>query len=108
MTANKNVQREKLAEYAHEAWSEWMKYIFSKCFDDIGQLNKSNGILILSADLVRRWTRQMNTPYNELSEDEKESDREEADKIISIFKGEKKCSVCELIGRHEKWCSAGY
>ena len=34
---------------------------------------------------VDRWKRQMQTPYNDLSEEEKESDRKEADGMIAIL-----------------------
>ena len=34
---------------------------------------------------VERWTRQKDTPYNELTESEKLSDLNEADKFLSII-----------------------
>jgi len=34
---------------------------------------------------VERWQRQMNTPYAELPEEEKNSDREEADKVLQLI-----------------------
>jgi hypothetical protein len=34
---------------------------------------------------VERWKRQMETPYTDLSEGEKESDRAEADKMLEIL-----------------------
>lgn len=72
-------QREALAEYAHEAWSRWMRHVFSKAeFNDQDQA-------VLSADEVRRWQRQIATPYMELSNSEKESDRREADCILTII-----------------------
>lgn len=71
--------REALAEYAHEAWSGWMKYLFSKC-DQTG-----NTYATIPIWAVRRWQRQMNTPYVELPEEEKESDRAEADKMLAIM-----------------------
>jgi len=71
--------REKLAEYAHEAWSGWMRYLFEK------SERNSDGTVTIPAWAVARWTRQMNTPYADLPENEKESDREEADKIIAIL-----------------------
>jgi hypothetical protein len=36
-------------------------------------------------EALDRWTRQMNTPYADLSEKEKDSDREWADKVLEIF-----------------------
>jgi hypothetical protein len=40
----------------------------------------------IPVDKIRHWHRQMNTPYSELSEYEKESDREQADKVLEIIK----------------------
>lgn len=70
---------EALADYAHVAWAGWMKYLFKK-----GTLN-SDGSFTINAASVERWTRQMNTPYSDLPENEKESDRDESRKIISIL-----------------------
>lgn len=81
--------REELAAYAHEAWSGWMEYLFSKC--DIAQSGPAfeadapDGRLIIPAWAVERWTRQMNTPYADLPESEKESDRKEADRMLAIM-----------------------
>jgi hypothetical protein len=67
--------REKLAAYAHEAWSGWMKYMLSKaCFH-------------LPNPHVERWKRQMRTAYTDLPEAEKESDRAEADRMLAIMSG---------------------
>lgn len=71
--------REALAAYAHEAWSGWMKYMFSKCMDE------DNNGQIIPNDLVARWKRQMNTPYRNLPKSEKASDRDEADKILATL-----------------------
>ena len=75
-------KREALAAYAHTAWSGWMEYLFSKC---IGP--ESDGGLIIPRDSVDRWLRQANTAYADLPEEEKESDRAEADKILAILEG---------------------
>lgn len=77
-------QREKLAEYAHEAWSDWMRYMFSKGKVIEGRIDEG-GAVLLPAWAVDRWQRQMNTPYADLSEKEKELDRAEADKILAII-----------------------
>lgn len=66
--------RELLAQYAHTAWSEWTVYQFSKC-----KLN-DDGSMTIPTSLVERWSRQMNTEYVNLPENEKESDRQEADR----------------------------
>lgn len=75
-----NDQREALAAYAHEAWSGWMRYMFNKA-----EVNE-DGTWTMPADLVTRWKRQMTTPYAELPESEKASDRAEADKIFGIMR----------------------
>lgn len=70
--------REPLAAYAHEAWAGWKEYEFSK-----GTFN-ADGTWTMPAWAVERWTRQMQTPYDELPEAEKASDRAEADKMLAI------------------------
>ena len=71
--------REKLAEYAHEAWSRWMRYLFSK------STVNSDGSVTIPASLVKRWTRQMNTNYYMLPDSEQQSDILEADKMLDIM-----------------------
>jgi hypothetical protein len=71
--------REQLADLCHEQWSGWAKYLFSK-----GEFNE-DGTWTMPSWAVERWTRQMTTPYSELSEDEQESDRNEADRFIKLI-----------------------
>lgn len=69
------IDREELARLQHEIWSHWMRYQFS-----VMEGNK------IPQDKVERRTRQMNTSYDQLTEKEKDSDREQADKILSLIK----------------------
>lgn len=71
---------EKLASIEHERWSHWQNYMHGKC-----EL-RSDGSLVMPKSLVDRWRRQASTPYEELSEDEKESDREQVRKYLPIVK----------------------
>ena len=72
---------EKLAALAHERWSDAMKSMFSKA-----TLNTTDGEnATLPPDLVARWTRQMNTPYVDLPESEKESARAEATRTLKTL-----------------------
>jgi hypothetical protein len=73
---------EKLAEYAHDTWKKWMKYQ--------QEMGGSQFWLALPGELRERWIRQMNTPYEQLIESEKESDRTEARRILALIKGEGK------------------
>jgi hypothetical protein len=74
-----NELREDLAALSHEIWAHWMTYLFNVGYGD------TEGQYVIPADKVQRWMRQMKTPYAELSEEEKASDREQADKIIKLL-----------------------
>lgn len=71
--------REKLAEYAHEAWSRRMRYLFSK------SIVNSDGSVTIPASLVKRWARQMDTDYHMLPDSEQQSDIIEADRMLDIM-----------------------
>ena len=71
-----NISLEYYASIAHEQWSGWMKYLFEK------STKNKDGTVTIPKWAVDRWTRQMNTEYIDLSEDEKKSDRIEAKKYI--------------------------
>jgi hypothetical protein len=46
---------------------------------------KDDGSLVIPAELVARWTKQMDTSYSELSEHEKESDREQVRRYLPLI-----------------------
>ena len=71
---------ELLADFEHDRWSRWQKYLFSKC------IVNSDGTLTIPKEFVDRWTRQMNTNYKNLPEEEKNSDRREARRIIECIR----------------------
>jgi len=71
--------REDLSDLSHEIWSDWMKYIFSVCVNE-----GENGSLTIPESYVLHWKRQIRTPYGELTEKEKDGDREQADKILKV------------------------
>lgn len=68
------------AALEHKRWAKWQKYMFSKCL-----LNKDLTMTI-PAWAVVRWSMQINTSYSDLSEEEKENDRDEVRKYIPILK----------------------
>ncbi len=78
---------EKLAPIQHEIWAHWMEYLFSKCSEqeifDNGRHFKT-GNLVINKELVERWKRQIETPYSELSETEKQSDINQVLKFIDL------------------------
>ena len=74
---SENKQIEVIADFCHKQWIHWMTYLTSK----ISGTNEDQ----LS---LQHWKRQMNTPYSELTEKEKESDREQARKFIKLIKND--------------------
>jgi hypothetical protein len=60
---------EELAALEHEQWSHWTRYLLDN----------------LSPENIARWQRQIETPYRELSEEEKEKDRIWARKVLATI-----------------------
>ncbi len=60
--------RERLAALEHEEWAHWTRYMLDH----------------LTPENTELWRRQIDTPYEELSESEKDSDREWADQVLRI------------------------
>ena len=78
--------REALANLAHEQWCGWMKWMFNHgYFESMNLRGVVQAVWIMPNNLLSRWQRQMNTPYKDLPENEKESDRNEADRILKIL-----------------------
>src|SRR5216683_239552 len=81
MTTPEQNLLEELAEKAHQSWAHWMTYLF------LQSTRQYDGSYVIPKELVERWQRQVETPYAQLSEKEKESDREEARHILPIING---------------------
>ncbi len=71
--------RERLADIQHQVWTSWMEHLFSV------STQNPDGSYSIAAEHVARWQRQMATPYSDLSDDEQESDRQQADKVLAII-----------------------
>ena len=65
---------ETLAAIEHQRWADWQSYLHSLCYKN------SNGELVIPITMVQQWQRQIDTPYLNLSEKEKDSDREQVDR----------------------------
>lgn len=84
---------EKLANNAHTSWSDWMEYLLNHGYQH------KDGSVTIPAYCMRRWRKQMATPYKYLTEGEKESDRTEARRILDIIYAEVgKCQDSKLFG----------
>lgn len=71
---------EKGAAIEHERWSKWQKYMHSKILP-----TEHDALMQIGTEFVERWNRQIDTPYAELSEKEKESDRVEARTYLPLI-----------------------
>lgn len=71
---------EALARVEHERWAHWQRYLHSKCIPG------DDGSLTIPAELVGRWTVQITTPYDGLSEVEKASDRDQVRKSLEVIR----------------------
>ena len=67
---------EKLAALEHEQWAHWTRYMLDN----------------LTSENIQRWQRQIETPYEDLSEKEKESDRVWARKVMELMQNDKQIS----------------
>ena len=67
---------EDLAAQEHARWAHWQRYMHEQ-----GEPS-ADGALILPAELVQRWESQIGRSYAELSDAEKESDREQVRRYL--------------------------
>jgi hypothetical protein len=80
MNTDKIELRERLADLAHQQWSGWMEHFLSKCDEAYG-----DGSIYIPREYVENLQRLINISYSELSEEEKDSDRAEADRVLAIL-----------------------
>jgi hypothetical protein len=69
---------ERLAAAEHERWAHWQKYLHDQC------QRMEDGSLVIPAELVARWSAQIATSYTDLSEGERDSDREQVRRYLPI------------------------
>lgn len=73
---------EKLAAIEHERWAHWQSHLHEQC------VRQKDGSLIIPAKLVERWKKQIATPYVSLSNEEKNSDREQVYRYLLVIESE--------------------
>ncbi|MGN0934898.1 hypothetical protein [Acinetobacter amyesii] len=66
-----------LASIQHEIWAHWQSYLHSQC------IKNEDGSLKIPAELVKHWESQIDTNYEDLSEEEKNSDLDQVLKFKS-------------------------
>jgi hypothetical protein len=73
---------EKLAAIEHERWADWQSYLHSKLARG-GNLNAP--FMAMAMSDFEHWEKQINTQYDELSEKEKDSDREQVERYFYLI-----------------------
>lgn len=71
---------ERLAAIEHERWVSWQIHVHN-----VVGIRQPDGSLLIPAATVARWERLMGTPYADLSEEKKRSDREQVDRYWSLI-----------------------
>lgn len=100
--------REKLAAIEHKRWADWQRYVHSVCYENKGIGGEPTGELTIPSELARRWERQIEAPYHELSEKEKDSDREQVDRYWQLITADRKrveleARLDEVQNAYEYW-----
>jgi|SRR5579885_240478 len=98
---NREALIEALADKEHASWARWMDYLFSKCLE-VPTPDGRNTEMVIPMGLVERWKRQVVTPYADLSEQEKESDRKEVAHILPIIEAYQQEQLQQIIANAEK------
>ena len=75
-------QREKLSALQHQIWSDWMAHLF-----EVSTTN-ADGTVTIPKKYVEQWQREIKTAYDDLTEKEKDGDRKQVDKMLSLIKPE--------------------
>lgn len=92
--------REKLTALCQSQWSGWMRYLFEK------GISNDDGTWTMPSWAVERWKRQVEVSYADLPENEKNTDRREADKFIKLIceYNREANQILEIISTREPWC----
>jgi len=77
-----NNQREKLATLQHEIWSDWVRHMFEV------SIANPDGTFTIPSKYVKQWQHEINTAYDDLTEEEKDGDRKQVDKITRLLDSE--------------------
>ncbi|KKN66522.1 hypothetical protein LCGC14_0470560 [marine sediment metagenome] len=84
---------EKLAAVQHDIWASWQRWVHeNKMTED------SFGDLTVQRVEYKRWQRQIKTPYDDLTESEKDSDREQVRKFWDLIQPNEASLVVSELG----------
>lgn len=83
--------REELAALMHEIWAGWASSMLGQRCE-----KGAAGSLVIPRRWVYHWDRQIVASYDDLSEEEKDSDRREADKVLVLLNEKSKKLVAAI------------
>ena len=89
---------EEFASLEHDRWSRWQSYLHSKLYE-IGteqDVSYNYHLKVLPTENWQRWERQINTKYADLSEEEKQSDRDQVYPYIEALTSDRLALLTEL------------
>lgn len=72
---------DRLAEIEHERWAHWQRFVHDSCHE------QEDGSLVIPAEVVQRWERQIATPYPDLTQAERDSDIEQVKRYLPTVIG---------------------
>ena len=84
--------RELLADIEHQRWADWQSYVHLQLINDY----------TIPVGLFQRWKKQIETSYKDLSEKEKDSDREQVDRYLPLIQKTLKERELGVIAEIEK------
>lgn len=78
---------EMLAAIEHERWSDWQRWVHGQCVSMPISVEGDDSVTVhvIPNDLWDRWERQIETPYDQLSEKEKDSDRQQVERYWPLI-----------------------
>jgi len=76
LESSKTIDR--LAAVEHERWSHWQQYVH-----DQGE-RQSDGSLLIPAEIVAHWDKQIVARFADLSDEERQSDREQVLRYLPV------------------------
>ena len=86
---------EALADIEHQRWGDWQKWVHQRCVEEPSTDEFGTHPLTIPAITVRHWERLIATPYADLPEHGKQSDRDQVARYLPLIVA----FVAEWIGR---------
>ena len=90
--------RETLAAIEHERWADWQKWCHQVLWDNVPSHIMQDHVY----PILKRWDEQIETPYENLTALEKDSDREQVDRYWHLIDQYTQSKLKAFAGEFEK------